>query len=143
VVLDGLTDEEVDQLLDELPTGHSASPGARRLYIRLTEARRERPAVMQLALPQDLVYGPAMPALPAPTALPRRFHAVRTHDPRADLGVGVYAEGCMFSDGAVVQRLLGSGPLERPGWSFHDEPGTEVIEQDPGIQIVWLDQPDS
>jgi hypothetical protein len=72
----------------------------------------------------------------------RRFVLERIEDVSGVSGTGTVAEGCVFSDGAVVLRWLSEWPTSVV---WHDR-GVESLEAVHGhngrTHIVWIDQED-
>ena len=140
----GFTDEDIDELLEDLPGGQSIKPVTRRLHRELRDARRRVPQGDQVETDQDdLLHAPAQPVRPAPARLPRRGYIVRKQDVTGISGVGVIGELMQASDGAVAYRWLGGPPQNQPKWEFYDNKTTAPFEQISGhtgkTEIVWID----
>jgi hypothetical protein len=142
---------QIDDILDDLPGGHSVSEATRNLYRRLIEARRGSPPqndVLPLVLDDDgqVMHAPMQAVRHAPEHHPRRGLIVRKRDVTGISGVGVIAEFCVFSDGATAIRWLGGPPQHQPKFEFYDNPGIEPFIQISGhngnTEIVWIDADD-
>lgn len=135
LALDDFTDRDIDDLIDDIPGGHSAKPATRRLLQHLLELRRvprPRPAPTAPTLPgmdDDIVYAPAQLVRTEPGNPPEVGWIVRKRDVTGISGVGYI--GCYFvsPDGAAVERWFGGPPQNEPSWRFFDNPGTEPFRK--------------
>lgn len=144
------TEKDIDDLIEELPGGHSVSPAMRRLLEHLLDVRRRRPhlipgqTVSRHDSPSDdVLYAPAQPVRPLPRRNPRRGLIVRKEDVSGISGVGVIGEFMEASDGAVAYRWLGGPPQNQPKWEFYDKKTTAPFEQISGhtgrTELIWID----
>jgi hypothetical protein len=137
---------EADDILVDLPLGHSVSEATRNLYLRLREARRTPPQGEDVPEPPehpDIFYAPPQPVRPSPARLPVRGIVVRKVDVTGISGLGHIAEFCIFSDGATAIRWLGGPPQNQPKTEQYDNPGIEPFVQISGhngnAEIIWID----
>ena len=138
--------------MEDLPLGQSVSPETRALYEQLRDKVRGHAQPEPLAAvpapvdEDDQLPVPPMLVRPPPSRLPRRGQIHRTVDVTGISGLGVIAEFCEMSDGAVAYRWLGGPPQHQPKWEVYDNPGVAPFEQISGHQgntkVVWLDEPD-
>lgn len=141
------TEGEADDILADLPLGHSVSEATRDLYRRLRDERRQ-PQGGSVPHPADqddgVIYAPMQPVRHAPENLPRRGLVIRSKDVTGISGLGVIAEFTVFSDGATVWRWLGGPPQDQPKFEFYDKPGIDPFVQISGhggnTEIVWIDE---
>lgn len=136
---------EADEILDDLPLGHSVSEATRDLYRRLRDATRNPPQagpVPHQPGSDDIMYAPMQPVRPAPETEPRTGHGICTRDTSGTLGLGIVCDIFTASDGATAVRWLGGPPRGQPRWEFYDNPGTAPLEQlstyNGDFQIIWL-----
>lgn len=142
-----LSASDVEDLIEDVPGGQAVRPATRRFLKELHDARRR--GVRLLPAPRvspevpGLLHAPPTLVREMPDREPQPFHVVCKRDVTGATGVGVIAEGCRFSDGATVVRVLDSGIQSGPGWRFYDHPGTEdLLESDWGpsvVDVIWLD----
>lgn len=136
---------EIDEILDDLPLGHSVSEATRNLYLRLREARRNppQPGPEPHHASSDLMHAPMQPVRPAPEEEPRAGLGICTRDVTGAFGLGVVCDVFIASDGATAIRWLGGPPQSQPRWEFYDNPGTQPFEQlgkySGDFDIIWLD----
>lgn len=138
---------QVDDVLEDLPLGQSASEPTRDLYVRLREARRrlEQGSTMY-DMPSDdddIMYAPMQPVRPAPEQEPRMGYGICTRDISGALGLGHVCEVFVASDGATAIRWLGGPPQSQPRWEFYDNPGVAPFEQLSkfvgDVTVIWND----
>lgn len=117
-----LSTHQIDNILEDMPGGQSVSEDTRRLRQELHDARRRGAQLLPAPrVPEDDVFhAPPMPVRPAPVTRPQPFYIVCRHDVAGTTGVGVIAEGCQFSDGALVVRQLEGPAHSDAGWRFYD-----------------------
>jgi hypothetical protein len=143
---------EADELLADLPLGHSVSQTTRNLYVKLRDALRQ--PFQGGSLPQipdtgdaDIRFAPPQPVRPAPTRQPRRGYVIRKVDVTGISGLGHIAEICVFSDNFTVIRWLGGPPQNQPKHEVYDNKGPDPFIQISGhngnTEIVWLDEEES
>jgi hypothetical protein len=146
------TEEEVDELIADLPGGQGVSTPTRRLLQQLMDVRR------QLKESAQVVHQPLDPSpdpdadlvLPLPQLVrqpppyqPCRMFVIRKVDVTGISGLGHIAEGFQASDGAVVWRWLKGPPKNRAKWEFYDDKGVDPFEEISGhngnTEVIWLD----
>jgi hypothetical protein len=129
--LDGFTEEEVDDIIADLPGGQSVSPAMRRLHEQLRTRRRHasHPAPTLPGLDDGVLYAPAQSVRPMPVEVPHVWWILRKRDDTGISGVGVIGVCFMAPDGAAAYRWFGGPPQNQPKWEFYDNPGTAPFEQ--------------
>lgn len=133
---------EVTDILPDLPGGQGVSPSTRRLFQQLHDARR-RGAQLVLTPPdptEDVFHAAPVLVRQPPREQPRRALVLCRKDGTGTTGVGIIAEGCRFSDGAVVWRRL-----DEPGWQFTDRAGADSFARaNPAlvVEVIWIDDTD-
>lgn len=139
---------EADEILDDLPLGHSVSEATRSLYRRLRDARRNPPQGGPLPHQRypdgdDIMYAPMQPVRPVPEKEPRAGHGICTRDTSGIYGLGVVCNVFIASDGATAVRWLGGPPQGPPRWEFYDNSGATPFEQldrhNGAIEVIWLE----
>lgn len=140
-----------DDILADLPLGHSVSQATRDLYVNLRAARRqlrqEVPVLRAVSADsgEEIQYTPPQTVRPAPEHEPSRGVIIRKVDVTGISGLGHIVEFCVFSDGACALRWLGGPPQNQPKWEFYDNPGIEPFIQISGhngnTEVVWIDPP--
>lgn len=138
-----VSQREASDIMEDLPLGHSVSEATRNLYLSLRDSQQSPQQGGHVPHGYDVDYAPIQPIRPWPSTLPRRGRVVRKHDVTGISGLGVIAEFCLFSDGAVSWRWLGGPPQNQPKWEFYDNPGVAPFVQISGhhgnTEIVWID----
>lgn len=143
------TEGQADDVLNDLPLGHSVSDATRNLYLQLRDELRQpqEGSMSHTPLSHDdgVLYMPPQQVRPIPPRDPSRGTILRKVDVTGISGLGHIAEFCIFSDGACAIRWLGGEPQNQPKWEFYDNPGIEPFIQISGhsgnTEIVWLDEP--
>lgn len=134
---------DVADILADLPGGQSVSAATRRLYQQLHDARQRGAALLPAprgSVENGVIRSAPRPVRDAPEEHPRRFWIICKQDISEITGIGVIAEGCHFSDGAVVWRDLWTS-----GWGFSDRldvvPYLQVHQRG-SYELVWIDTDD-
>jgi hypothetical protein len=142
------TEGQADDIMADLPLGHSVSEATRDLYVRLREALKQPAQEEPMSyIPENhddgVIHAPPQPVRPIPERQPSRGTALRKVDITGISGLGHIVEFCVFSDGATAIRWLGGPPRNQPKFEFYDNPGIAPFQQISGhngnTEIVWID----
>lgn len=126
------TPEEADEIIADLPGGHSVNPATRRFLQHLLDERRRQPPPRPLTIPgfdDGVIYAPAQAVRMEPPRKPELLWIIRKRDVTGISGVGYIGICLVAPDGAAAYRWFGGPPQDQPKWEFYDKPGTDPFEQ--------------